>query len=304
MSYHRGVRLFWPIILIGIGSILLLSNLGVIAGNPWSIIFQMWPVLLIALGLEILLGGSTGWRAIVSVLLGLGLVAGVLWILIAQPPIPGLNFTGNLQTTTISHPISGIESARADISFGAGTNHIYAVGDSTNLIEGTLHTYAAPTFTVSQAGDRADIHLSPGSTNVIAPPFSAEEQWDVGLNSGVTYEVDLNMGVGKSTVDLSKLRLSGGDINSGVGNTEMSLPNKGQFTLTINGGVGALRIIVPRNMAVRVEVNGGLGGFHSMARLQRLDHDVYQTAGFSSAEDAVTLLINGGVGSVTLLDGE
>ena len=102
MQYQRGIRLFWPIVLIGVGSILLLTNLGVITGNPWAIIFQLWPVLLIALGLEILLGGSTGWRAVMSALLGLALVGGILWVLIAQPAIPGLNFgSSNLQTTNI-----------------------------------------------------------------------------------------------------------------------------------------------------------------------------------------------------------
>src|SRR5512136_782073 len=135
MQHQRGVRLFWPIILIGVGAILLLSNLGVIQGNPWTIIFQLWPVLLIALGLEILLGGSTGWRAVASALLGLALVGGILWVLIAQPAIPGLNFgSSNLQTTNVSHPLDGVESATADLSFGTGTSKIYALNDSSNLV--------------------------------------------------------------------------------------------------------------------------------------------------------------------------
>ena len=167
MQYKRGVRLFWPIILIGVGSILLLSNLGVIHGNPWTIIFQLWPVLLIALGLEILFGGSTGWRAVVSALLGLALVGGILWILMAQPAIPGLNFgSSNLQTTNISQPLNGVESARADLSFGAGTNKIYALSDSSNLIEGQLQTYSSPNFSVSTSNDRATIVLAPGPVSV------------------------------------------------------------------------------------------------------------------------------------------
>src|SRR5512143_1397450 len=154
MQYQRGVRLFWPIILIGVGSILLLTNLGVIKGNPWNIILQLWPVLLIALGLEILFGGATGGRAVVSALLGLALVGGILWILIAHPPIPGLNFNSNLQTTNISHPLEGVESAQANLSFGAGTNKIYVLSGSNNLIEGQLQTYSTPNFSVSTSGDR------------------------------------------------------------------------------------------------------------------------------------------------------
>src|SRR5512139_3611494 len=213
MQYQRGIRLFWPIILIGIGSILLLTNLGVITGNPWTIIIQLWPVLLIALGLEILLGGSTGWRAVMSALLGLALVGGILWVLIAQPAIPGLNFgSSNLQTTNISQPLNGLESARAELSFGAGASKIYPLSGSTNLIEGQLHTYGTPNFSVSTSGDRATIFLSPGSASappMVFPPFS-EETWDVGLNSAVTYQLNLNIGVGQSKIDLTKLRISGG----------------------------------------------------------------------------------------------
>lgn len=305
MEHRRGIRLFWPIILIGVGAILLFSNLGLIKGNPWTIIFQLWPVLLIALGLEILFGGATGWRAVVSALLGLALVGGILWILVAQPAIPGLNFGGNLQTTHIAQPLNGVESARAQLSFGAGTNQVHALTDSNNLIEGTLKTYNAPSFSVSTSGSQATINLSPGpvSTPIVLPNVSGEE-WDVGLNSAADYQFDLNMGVGQSNLDLTKLRISGGDLNGGVGTSELHLPGKGTYTLTINAGVGTIRIYIPSNVAVRAEVHGGLGSFNPMPRLQPAGTDVYQTSGFSSADNAVTLYINGGVGSITLIDSE
>lgn len=305
MEYKRGVRLFWPIILIGVGAILLFSNLGWIHGNPWTIIIQLWPVMLIALGLEILFGGATGWRAVVSGLLGLALVGGILWILVAQPAIPGLNFgSSNLQTTNVSQPLNGIESARANISFGAGTNKIYTLSDSSNLIEGQLQTYNPPTFSVSASGGRADIRLAPGSTTVFIPPFSPEEKWNVGLNPAVSYQLSLDMGVGQSSIDLTKMLVSGGEIDGGVGTTELSLPGKGTFKLNINGGVGTIKIYVPSNLAVRAEVHGGLGSFKRLLRMQEVSHDVYETSGFSTAENAVTLIIDGGVGSISMFDSE
>ncbi len=305
MEYKRGVRLFWPIILIGVGAILLFSNLGWIHGNPWTIVFQLWPVLLIALGLEILFGGATGWRAVVSGLLGLALVGGILWILVTQPVIPGLNFgSSNLQTTNVSQPLNGIESARANISFGAGTNKIDALSDSSNLIEGQLQTYNPPTFSVSTSGGRADIRLAPGSTTVFIPPFSPEEKWNVGLNPTVSYQLSLDMGVGQSNIDLTKLLVSGGEIDGGVGTTELSLPGRGTFKLNINGGVGTIKIYVPSNLAVHAEVHGGLGSFNRLLRMQEVSHDVYETSGFSTAENAVTLIIDGGVGSISMFDSE
>ncbi len=305
MEHRRGVRLFWPIILIGVGAILLLSNLGVIHGNPWMIMLQLWPVLLIALGLEILFGGSTGWRAVISALLGLALVGGILWILIVQPAIPGLNFgSASLQTTNISQPLNGVESARANLSFGAGTNKIYALSDSNNLIEGQLQTYNPPTFSVSTSGDQADIRLAPGTTTVVIPPFSAEEKWNVGLNPAVSYQFNLDMGVGQSNIDLVKLQVSGGEINGGVGTTDLSLPGKGKFTLTVHGGVGTIKIYVPSNLAVRAEVNGGLGSFNRLPNMEEVSHDVYETPGFSSAENAVTLIVDGGIGSISMYESE
>ncbi len=307
MQHRRGVRLFWPIILIGVGSILLLSNLGVITGNPWTIILQLWPVLLIALGLEILFGGSTGWRAVISALLGLALVGGILWILIVKPPIPGLTFgSGNLQTTNISQPLNGVESARAELSFGAGTNRIYALGDSSNLIEGQLHTYSTPNFGVSTSGNQATIVLSPGSSVSIPMviPTISEETWDVGLNSAVTYQIDLNAGVGQSRIDLTKLHISGGGIDGGVGTSELYLPGNGNYRLTINGGVGTIKIYVPSGVAVRAEVNGGLGSFNRLPSMQPAGDNVYETPGFSTAENAVTMTINGGVGSISMYESE
>jgi hypothetical protein len=306
MQQQRGVRLFWPIILIGVGSILLLTNLGVIQGNPWTIIFQLWPVLLIALGLEILLGGTTGWRAVMSALLGLALVGGILWILIAQPPIPGLNFgSGNLQTTNLAQPLGSVESARAELSFGAGTSKVYALSDSNNLIEGQLQTYSAPNYSVSTSNDRATIVLAPGPTSVpMIFPTVAEEKWEVGLNSSVTYQLDVNVGVGESKIDLTKLKLAGGAIAGGVGTSELHLPGNGQYRLNLNGGVGTIRIYVPSNLAVRAQVNGGLGSFNRLPDMQKVAHHTYETPGFSSAENAVTLIIDGGVGTISMYESE
>ena len=109
----------------------------------------------------------------------------------------------------------------------------------------------------------------------------------------VTYQIDLNVGVGQSKVDLAKLDISGGTINGGVATSELYLPGKGQYHLTIDGGVGTIRLYVPSTLAVRAQVNGGLGSFNRLPSMQQVRDDVYETPGFSSAENAVTLTING-----------
>ncbi len=77
------------------------------------------------------------------------------------------------------------------------------------------------------------------------------------------------MGVGQSTIDLSKLTVTGGRLNAGVGTTDLTLPAKGRFTMSIDGGVGTVRIHLPVKMALRVEVDTGIGSFNPGSRCAR-----------------------------------
>ena len=49
---RRRPSFIWPIVLITIGVLFLLYNLGLVEGDFWTIIWQWWPVLLIAIGLD------------------------------------------------------------------------------------------------------------------------------------------------------------------------------------------------------------------------------------------------------------
>jgi hypothetical protein len=63
------VSLFWPIILIGLGVVLLLSNMHYLPGNVWEWIWRLWPAILIAWGLDALIRAEFAGA---TVLIGLG----------------------------------------------------------------------------------------------------------------------------------------------------------------------------------------------------------------------------------------
>ncbi|MDZ7844564.1 MAG: DUF5668 domain-containing protein [Anaerolineales bacterium] len=54
-GYHRQKSYFGPLLLIFLGAIFLIHNLGILPGSGWSSLLQLWPVLLIAAGLDDLL---------------------------------------------------------------------------------------------------------------------------------------------------------------------------------------------------------------------------------------------------------
>ncbi len=138
---RRGLDLFWPIILIGAGIIFLLANLGIIPSNPWPLIWNLWPIILIVIGLDILFGRRSLLGGLVGAALGLVMIVGLIFLLIAQPKLPGLNLNiGNaqLQTRHVEAPLGGIQTANVTLDYGSGSYQLYALSDSDKLIDGDV----------------------------------------------------------------------------------------------------------------------------------------------------------------------
>ena len=305
----RRPSLFWPILLIGIGLILLLNNAGMLQGSPWAVLWQFWPVLLIVIGVDILFGRSATGR-ILSAILALLVVAGAIALMAISPTsapgfldfLPGLRFGGELKATHIEYPVSDIQSADVKVGFSTGKNELYALSDSTSLIQADLSHYGELDVSYSESGGRANLEIGVESAFSVGIFQSSEEEWNVGLNPRVVYDLDLSLGVGESTVDLTRLEMSGGRLDVGVGRTEVRLPDSGRFTLVVSGGVGELRIIAPSDVALRAEVDTGVGSFNNNSRMRPVGDNVYETEDFATADNAITLIVNVGVGSITIED--
>ncbi len=87
---RRG-SLFFPILIIAVGVIFLLNNIGVISGNIWDNIFQFWPVILIAIGLDSIYRGEGAAGAafmigvgVIFLLSNLGYLAVDIWQIIIR----------------------------------------------------------------------------------------------------------------------------------------------------------------------------------------------------------------------------
>lgn len=309
---RRGPDLFWPIILIGAGVIFLLANFGVITGNPWPIIANLWPVILIVIGLDIMFGRRSLLGGLIGAGLGLVLIAGLICLLIAQPNLPGLNFgmgNASLQTRHIEAPLASIQTANVSLAFGSGDYRLFALGDSAKLIDGEVSYYGDLTFEVNAPNDRADVRVESRFSGPFFGFMMPDEKWDIGLNTKPVYDLDLNFGSGGGNADLSQLTLSGGQVDGGSGRVEMRLPATGKFTLNAQGGSGGLTFRVPGKIALRVEYKHGSGGLNSGARFNLISGErnrdgVYETENFGSADNAITLIVNGGSGSINIVEGE
>ncbi len=315
-STRQRPGLFWPIFLIGVGIIWLLANLGLVA-VPWSQLWRLWPLFLIVIGLDILFGRGGTWGAVLSVILGVLLVAGVIaFLLIAQnnPALLGPNNptwfgapfslgSGQLQTQHLADPIGEARQADVAIGFPGGDGSISALGNSGNLIEGDVTFYGDLTHTVTKNNTTARVELRSESGGPWPFLFGTRPRWDLKLNPAIEYALQLGVGSGNCNFDLSQLTLSSLSLNHGSGSTQLDLPKSGQYRFALDMGSGSVGIRVPQGVAVRVESHVGSGSLN-VNNLQLVSGDsrngVYESPGFSQSGANVMINVDLGSGSVSI----
>jgi hypothetical protein len=290
-------NLMWPVLLIVVGIVLLLVQVGVIS-IAWVDLWRLWPVLLILIGLDILLGRAKhGWIAFLA-LAAVIIVAAVAWVLPrAQSFGTG---TADMKTEHLAYPVAGAESATVRLEVGAGEVRVETMGDSANLLEADIrYDQRVTTFTAStdtQNGETT-VQLHSDTHGTSFGLAGKGEEWDVRLNADVATRLVLNAGVSQATVDLTNATLTGLDVNAGVGDVRVSLPGRGAYSVSVNGGVGSLVLELPEGVEARLRVDGGLGSVDVDSRFQKRGKD-YVTAGYDDAEERVEVEIDGGVGSI------
>jgi Domain of unknown function (DUF5668) len=287
-----------PAILIALGVVFLLINLGYVGWGVWGTLIRLWPVVLIAVGLDLLIGRrSTLGSALVVLLMVAALGTAIWWT--------GTWLPGGVVVTsqTISQPLGTAQRADIDIGLGAGRLHVGPLAESDKLIEGTIATTSDEQVLrdFSLSGDSATFKLHGQAAWMF--PFRERRgervEWSLLINRDILLRLHIDTGAGQATLDLARLQITTLAVNTGVGQTTLTLPQQGQVQARINGGVGETVVIIPAGMAARIMAGAGLGQVSVIGNYQR-DGKVSISPGYDSAANRVDLIVNGGIGSVTV----
>ena len=286
-----------PLILILLGILLLLNNVGLVTWSVWEVIAKLWPLILIALGLELILGRGSVWASgliiIVVVIGGFGLFM--------LPPRGGW---GPAVSERIYHPLSGATSADVDIRMGVGSLYLNSLPNSQDLVSGTVSLmegeWLAQDFNV--VGNKARLVLeAKGRYSFNFPGIRSRtaEKWDLRLNESIPMNLDIHTGVGEARIDLERIFATNAEVRTGVGKTDLTLPAKGHTRVTLSGGVGETHIYVPKGVAARIRTKTGIGSVQVYGNYTRVN-DEYISPDFDTAENRVELEVKGGVGSIRI----
>jgi hypothetical protein len=294
---RKRVSLVGPTLLIGLGLVLLLNNLGYLAWSIWDVL-QLWPVLLIAAGLELLLGQRSIWGSLAAALLVLLLIVGGV-VLIEQVGID----RGRGELVEIAHPADGVESLILDLNPAVVDLRIEPLDDSGNLVEGTVQMRAFETLDQRfTGGTRARLALGSDTRGGVRQVgMGRGPEWHLRVNPEVLTEITTDFGVGSADLLLTDLTVDEARVDFGVGQVDIALSGGTSSDIVIDGGIGTIRVIVPRSLGVRIIADAALVSRTVPGRYSR-EGEMYTSPNWSEADDRTTVAINLGIGSFTVVE--
>jgi hypothetical protein len=295
---HQRSSLVGPVILIGLGVVFLLNNLGVLNWSVWDLIIRLWPVLLVAAGLDILIGRRSTLGALLSLVLTAVLVAGALWLYAG-----GLSIGPAGPAEEISQPLDGATRAEVVLGPAVGSLHVEALKETDHLVAGVIHPVTGERVSRDfEVVDDTAVFTLESHGEFVGPLLGSHGStwgWDLGLSPNVPLDLRISLGVGQSDIDLTSLTVSDLKVDMGIGLTNLTLPNRGRLEARVDGAIGNTVIVIPRGMEARIQFDTGLAASRAPQGYRQQD-DVYVSPGYAGADNRVDLHISQAIGNVTV----
>jgi len=308
----RSTSVVFPLLLIGFGALLLLRRWYPFL-YPWPVLWKYWPLLLVLVGAGMLWDrvqrsndpenapavpvGST-----VGTLLFLAVMGYLLW------HERGLYHRDWMNTSvgaashgheTQSVDLKGAKAARIIVHMPSGM--LYIEGGAAQLMQADFNqgaAWSAPTvdYSVENAFGTLTIDQQSGSQFV----GHSDNTWRLKLSDEVPLDLQVDVGAGRSDLNLAKIDLTGLRLNIGAGQVNVDLTGERSKDLQaqIHGGVGEAIVRLPKNVGVVANVHGGLGSIdvHGLK-----DEDgQYVNASYGKSPNTLHLTVEGGIGHIRL----
>jgi hypothetical protein len=287
-----------PALLILIGVVALLVNLGWISPTNLARLLSLWPLLLIVLGILIVINRLVPQPAagVISLLVvGAALIGAIAFSAV------GGSFTKTL-TAARSDTVGSLKSATLDFQFGGASIRIQSAQLGEQLYQARF-TYPSSEQAPTVDLDRTDGTLTVRSANS-GPNFlftGGQRSAEITLNNSLPWAVSMGSGAADTNLDLRNGQVSSVDLSGGLSNLRLTLPRpKGTVSVNVSGGLSNLTMHAPRDSAWHVHVSGGVSSvtINGSSRGGLGGDYEQQSPNFSTAGDRFDVEISGGASNI------
>lgn len=284
------------VVMIGLGTVLLLGNLGYLGMGAFELLLRLWPVFLIAIGLDILFRGTSLWVSILGGLVALVLVGFVAWYAFTGPG----GRVGQVQE--IQQEVGEATEAEVLIEPAIGNLAIAAAEREDNLVSGQVNLARnqriLDNYNLRDGTARYAVSSSSGNTVYIPfAGFGSNMRWDLELSPAVLLDLRTTLGVGRQEIDLTGLEIIDLTVDTGLGSTVVNLPDEGPEEARISTSLGSTVIRVPRGVSVRIDVDTGITAIDYPDDFKR-EGDTLFSPGASDTDADVRIFAENPLGSL------
>ncbi|HZJ03494.1 MAG TPA: DUF5668 domain-containing protein [Thermoleophilia bacterium] len=262
-------RLLIALLLIGLGALLLVANLGYLDWDFVAAVWRLWPLFLVILGVYLLFGRTRGKRA-AAVILAVLLVSIALAVFAWQ--VGWENGNGNLTEGEIQGPRArGIEEASLSVDLGALDLDITSE-EIPRVLEGRYRLGGSAEIreqTGGENGPEADAYaldISSGEGQGFDfdfLPFGKDRGQFVELTlaDGIAWSLDVNIGATSADIDLGQTVLRTLNVDAGASSLDITVGEVvagGDAEVTIEGGAGDYNLRLPSELNITLETDAAL----------------------------------------------
>ncbi|MBI2957994.1 MAG: hypothetical protein HYY32_04040 [Chloroflexi bacterium] len=278
------------LVLLFLGVLFLLQNLGVVGWDVWGTLWRFWPVLLIVIGLGLIWGRRSPWLMFG---LSVALLAGAVLVAIFTAGTTGP------ATTSFKQSLSRMDSARVEVRFGAGELSVGSLPESSvNLVEATGSPDLKGEFRLRDHTGVLTLEAPGRGWNWFGG--GREIRLDAELSRRIPIELAVRTGASHGRIDLSDLKVTSLTMEVGASTLDLRLPSRAGVTeAALKAGASHLTVVVPQGVAARIAVASGVSSVTVAPRFPG-SGGRYQSADYATAANRVDLSIEAGASTIDI----
>lgn len=277
-------------VLIVIGIIFLLINLGYISFSILFGIFDLWPLILIVVGINVLFKNKSivsfiTWTLFFIILVLYGLYYG---------EISNIGTTG--YNTNFKKPIETLYG-ELDLDIGAAKINIEsAQSDLLNAsLQGSNLDY---TDTYKNNKETAVFNFKSKNYNKVNLN-NKNNNYSFKLNKDVIWDLDFDLGAVSGVLNFEEIPIRSMDLDFGAGNLDIILgSNYSKSKLKIDSGASNLNILIPENTGIKIKLDTALTKTNIDNLNLSKEGDYYVSSNYEEASTKLDFDIDMGVGKV------